>query len=268
MKKDKILDDAERILNSGIESDEKKIHAELQKLLRGFNTQGGRIVFDAEAVNLINESEKRILEALNNSGYDKRVGRYLKDFDLIKESVIAEQKALNGIDVALRPLNSIQRTSINQTLNLLKGNGLNYNFIQPVKDVMLKSAGSGMTIAEAELQLRSVVLGDAEHLGKLNRYVTQISRDSISQYEGMLQSNIATAYELDGISYEGSIIRDSRPQCKRWAEMGEIPIKDLEKEIRWAYNNGSGMIPNTTPETFMIYRGGYNCRHFCTAIRL
>lgn len=266
--RDKILDDAENILNEGIPGAEKKVFTELKELLRTFNTQGGRIVFDSQTINLINDAEKRILKALNRSGYNDRVKSYLKDFDLIKQNVIAQQKKINGINVAVRPLNNLQKSAIQQTTNILTGNGMNYNFIQPVKDILLSSASSGMTIAEAELQLRGIVLGDSERLGKLSRYVTQVSRDSISQYQGMLQSRIAKEYELDGVSYEGSIIRDSREQCKRWANMGEFAIKDLEKEIQWAYNNGSGMIPNTTPENFFIYRGGWNCRHTCTAIRL
>lgn len=266
--KDKILDDAEDLLNSGIPKAEKKVFLELKELLRQFNTSGGKIVFDSQTINLINEAEKRILKALNKSGYNDRVKSYLKDFDLIKENVVAQQKKINGINVATRPLNNLQKSAIQQTTNILTGNGMNYNFIQPVKDILLSSASSGMTIAEAELQLKSIVLGDEERLGKLNRYVTQVSRDAVSQFDGMLQSRIAKEYDLDGISYEGSIIRDSRDQCKRWVEMGEIPWENLEAEVAWAFKYGSGMIPETTKDNFIIYRGGYNCRHSATAIRL
>lgn len=268
MSRHKIIDDAEDVLNSAIKPSEREIFQQVQKLLTKFNSQGGKIVFDSQTVNLINDAEKRILTALNRSGYDSRVKSYLKDFDKVKESTVAEQKKLNGINVAVRPLNNLQKSAIQQTTNMLLGNGLDFNLIQPVKDVLLNAASSGMTIAQAELQLRKVILGDSERLGKLERYVTQIARDSISQYDGMLQSRIAEEYELDGCSYEGSLIKDSRPQCRRWVAMGEIPVKDLKEEIQWAYNNGSGMIPNTTPKSFFIYRGGWQCRHFATPIRL
>lgn len=267
--RDKILDDAEDILNGGIPDAERQIFNELQELLRIFNTSGGRIVFDAQTINLINESEKRILKALNRSGYNDRVKDYLKDFDLIKENVIAQQKAVNGINVALRPINNLQKSAIQQTTNILLGNGLNYNVIQPVKDILLNSASSGMTIAEAELQLRNIVLGDAQRLGKLNRYVTQISRDSISQYSGMLESRIAKEYELDCISFEGSLIKDSRPACVRLIKEfnGEIKVSELDEFLKWAYANSPGMIPGTTKDNFYIYRNGYNCRHYATATR-
>jgi hypothetical protein len=44
-------------------------------------------------------------------------------------------------------------------------------------------------------------------------------------------------------------------------------FEDLEQEIAWAENNGTGMIPNTTPENFCQNRGGFNCRHICYPIR-
>jgi hypothetical protein len=35
----------------------------------------------------------------------------------------------------------------------------------------------------------------------------------------------------------------------------------------WADANGTGMIPNTTPENFCQNRGGFNCRHIAYPVR-
>lgn len=266
--REQIISDAEKELLSVIPRSQKQVFAEVSKLLTEFDRESGKIKFNAETTRLINQAAARIYKALNKAGYDSRVTQYLKDFDAIKEAAINEQKLINRIGVSPRNLTNIQRSAIQQTTNILLGNGLDARLIQPVKDILLQSATSGMTIAQAELQLRDTILGNSEQLGKLEKYVTQISRDSISQFDGMMQSRIALDYELDGVSYEGSIIKDSRAQCKRWVEMGEIPIANLKKEIKWAEDNGSGMIPGTVPDNFMINRGGYGCRHGATAIRL
>lgn len=263
-----IIDDAEADLVGSVPKTQKQVFDAITKLLTEFDRSGGKIQFNSETVKLINEASERIYKALSKSGYDSRVKQYLKDFDKIKLSAIAEQKVSNRITVAPRNLNNIQRSAIQQTTNILLGNGLDTNLIQPVKDILLQATSTGMTIAQAEVQLRETIMGNPERLSKFERYVTQISRDSISQYDGMMQQRIALDYELDGISYEGSIIKDSRAQCKRWVEMGEIPIAELTEEIKWAYDNGSGMIPKTTKDNFMLYRGGYNCRHTATAVRL
>lgn len=266
--REQLLEEAEQILLRDVDKSQEEVFQALTRLLTEFDKQGGKIQFNSETVRLINDASKRIYASLNKSGYDSRVKLYLKDFDKIKLATVSEQKLINGIDVGVRSLNNIQKSAIEQTTNILLGNGLDANLTQPVKDILLKSATSGMTTAQAELQLREVVLSDPERLGKLEKHVTQVSRDAVSQYDGMMQERIAKDYDLDGVSYEGSIIRDSRAQCKRWADIGELAIADLDKEIAWAYNNGSGMIPGTTKDNFMINRGGYNCRHTCTAIRL
>jgi len=57
------------------------------------------------------------------------------------------------------------------------------------------------------------------------------------------------------------LIEDSRKQCVRWVGKEILLFSDLQSEIEWAFNNGTGMNKSTTPDTFAIYRGGYNCRH-------
>jgi hypothetical protein len=49
--------------------------------------------------------------------------------------------------------------------------------------------------------------------------------------------------------------------------MEVLPFEDLQKEINWAFANGRGMNDATTPETFALYRGGYNCRHMAIPFR-
>lgn len=276
MKRDKILDDAEELLKSDITKTNKTVYEALVSFLK-FDTQGGKIVFDSKTIELINKAEKEIRKALNKSGYNSRVSQYLRDFDKIKQATIAQQKSVNRVDVSTRLVNNIQKSAIQQTTNILLGNGLDFNFIQPVKDVLLNAASSGMSIAQAELQLRQVILGNRQQFGHLERYVNSMSREIIGNYDGMLQSRIAKEYELDGYSFEGSIIATSAGQCLKWSEMGELPIKDMDKELDWARENqGStygglrilALQQGTTKDTFPILKSHYGCRHTITAIRL
>jgi hypothetical protein len=74
-------------------------------------------------------------------------------------------------------------------------------------------------------------------------------------------------YELPFIRYVGNIIQDSRWQCRRWVEMEYIPVTQLTAEVRRAFRQGSGMIPGTTKDTFIINCGGYNCLHTAFPVR-
>lgn len=271
MERSKIIDQAEQTLNTGIIESEKRILKDLIKLLQDFDKSGGRLVFNSDTIKLINQAEFDILNALNKSGYNSRVKQYLKDFDKIKQATILQQKELNNIDVSVRLLNNIQKGAIQQTTNALLGSGLNFNVIQPVKDILLESASSGMTIPQATLQLREVVQG------RLQSYAETHAKQAILSYDGMIQSRIQKEYELDGYSYEGSLIQNSSGQCAKWTEMGEIPIADIEKELAWArakegstYNGYkvAKLIEGTNKENFAINRGHWGCRHTVTAIRL
>lgn len=265
-----IIEEAEKLLLGNVDGSQKQVQDALAKLLTEFDREGGRIKFNSETTKLINEASNRIYEALNKSGYDSRVKQYLKDFDKIKLSSIAEQSSLNGINVSERLLNNIQKSAIQQTSNILLGNGLDANYVQPIKDILLKSATSGMTIAQAEVQLRTQV-------SELSAFSETHAKQAILSYDGMIQSRIQKDYDLDGYSYEGSIIATSAGQCAKWAEMGEIPIADIEKELEWARDNQgseyaghkvSALIEGTTKDNFPINRGHWGCRHSVTAIRL
>lgn len=264
----KILDESEKILTDGITSTQSEIYNDLIKQLDKFATKG-YMVYDREAIRMVNEMEGTIKRAINKTDYRERVQDYLQNFDKIKQVNIQLQQSVNKINVA-PALTNLQRGAQQQTVNNLLGAGLNTNFIQPIKDVIFQHVVAGASVADTELALRGVIKGNADRLGSLERYVTQMSRDSLHGYDGLIQQRVAAEFELNAWSYEGSLIKDSRPQCVRWVEKlnGVIPFDIIEKEINWAYSNGNGMKPDTTKDNFAVNRGGWGCRHGCFAIRL
>lgn len=265
-----IIDEAEKALTKGLTETQREVYNAIIKDLEKFTSESGKLQYDRDAIKIINELEKKIYSALKKTTYRESVLDYLQNFDLIREQNLKIQKSVNNLTVKDIGLTSLQKSARELTVNSLLGNGLATNFVQPVKDQIFNHVVSGSSIADTELALRELIMGNREKYGRFERYVIQTSRDSITQYDGMIQSRIAQEYKLDGFSYEGSLIKDSRKQCVRWVEKfnGILKKEDLEQEIQWAYDNGSGMIPNTTVETFPVYRGGFSCRHSCTAIRI
>lgn len=266
----RIIDEAAEKLTKNLPTLQSEIYNEILPLLERFDTISGKIEYNRTATDLINQLEQALKRAINRTDYKDRVLDYLTDFQKVKEQNIKIQSSLNKINVRSSALNSIQKESIKTTLNNLTGAGLDTNFIQPVKKVLFQHAVGGASIGDAQLALREVINGNSERFGRLQRYVTQISRDSINGFDGEIQQRILVEFELDGFQYQGSLIKDSRPQCIRWVEdfSGVLPFEILEDEIDWGYENGSGMIPGTTKENFAANRGGFACRHQCTAIRI
>lgn len=250
----------------------------LVKLLSN-NATKGRLITDTRTqatilASVLGEIEKALLEEkIPNSVQD-----YVREFDNTVSRTKEIQDILNGVTVVDEQLVPLVNLYKQNTVTALLGQGLNQSFVEPVKNIIVANLMSGATINDAEFALRNYISGNAESVGALERYVQVIARDTIFQLQGNINAKIALDFNMNAIRYVGSvkvgtrktlksgkksktITNESRPQCKRWVGLEVILLTDLQAEIDWAYKNGSGMIPGTTPSNFTVYRGGYNCRH-------
>jgi len=162
----------------------------------------------------------------------------------------------------------VQKLAVERTLNGLTGSGVNTNFIEPVRQGIFQNIVAGTNRTQLEEYLRNYILGNPNVDGLYSRYVKQVSRDALGQFDGQTNARIADEFGLDAFRYVGSLIDDSRPQCRRWIAKRVLQKSEMLNEINWAYNNGTGMISGTTPDNFIVYRGGYNCRHAAIPFKL
>lgn len=260
-KKENTIVGAENDLLDSLTPIEKKIFDAVQRQVSKMNKDGANLIFDDKNVNLLNEIDKIIADQLK--GFAPAVKDYLRNFETIKQFNFDAQKSVN--DLSQKELedlvNPIQKAMTQQTIDGLTGSGVNSQFIEPVKQGIFKNIVAGSTITDLESALRTWITTTQAGNSLLRRYVTQVSRDALNQFDGQVNSAIAQEFELDAFRYVGSLIDDSRPQCIRWSGKGVILKDQLESEIAWAFNNGTGMISGTNKETFATFRGGYNCRH-------
>lgn len=216
-----------------------------------------------EQQRLIAGIEQELLTILNSSGYPSEVAQFLRVFGDVTDNVIEVQQELSAITITPELLSPLQTAFVEDAAKYLTDAGIQYEFIQPIKDVLTNTFLTGADFGDVRTQLETLILGDAERLGGLERFVSQTATDSINQYDGLIQKKISTEFEMKWYRYSGSLIETSRPQCERWVEKfgGWLHESEFAQQIEWAINNGSGMVPTTTPSNFTIYRGGYNCRH-------
>jgi len=257
------IDIADEKFLAGFDPIERKIFDAVKKKVLQMNIEGGKTLFDDNNVQVINELDDVISDAIASSGYNKKVADYLRSFDTIKRFNFDAHEEVNDLTTSeLEDLvNPVQKQVVDQTLNDLTGAGISTQFTQPLKEGIFKNIVSGSTISDLEKYLSEFILSDPLNLGKFKKYTTQIARDTLNQFDGQVNSRIANEFDLNAYKYVGSLIEDSRPQCKRWVNKGTILKEQLDEEINWANSNGSGMIPGTNVDNFAVYRGGYNCRH-------
>jgi hypothetical protein len=226
----------------------KKIIDDLQKYPDGDNSY-------------LMDVDKIVNRAFRQSKYPELINAYIDKFELINENNSQIHKVLNGLATDMPEIKKVQTVLIQKVIDDMTGAGVDINFTQPLRGVLYNHAVAGGTIADAKELIEAYVVGKKNTLGHLERYVGQVARDGMMQYDGGLNEAVAKEYGITTYVYVGSLIEDSRPQCRRWVAMGTLDSSEIEREISWARINGSGMIPGTNTENIARYRGGYNCRH-------
>ena len=269
-KKDRTISTINNDLFESLDPTQQVIFEAVKKHIAKMKTQDGKIIFDDTNTDMVNEIDQVIANAIKKSKYPQSVRNYLSDwntinkfnFDVHRDVNELSQKELEDL------INPIQKQMTEQTLTGLTGSGVNTNFIEPVRQGIFQNVVAGTSITDLEKYLTTYILGNPNVDGLLSRYVKQVSRDALNQYDGQVNAKIAEEFGLDAFRYVGSLIDDSRPQCRRWVNMRVIQKSELNNELNWATSNGTGMIPGTNAENFAVFRGGYNCRHSAIPFKL
>jgi hypothetical protein len=260
---DHIFDNSQVALERSVKSAETIIYDELIKLLNTVDVSAGKLKTNSKAENFLMSLDKKIYDALNKADYNKSVLKYTQNFSFIGDNIQDLHSKFNKVTITDAQISPFLKIEVNNTIDKLTGSGMAKDFINPIRESLYRNIMLGAEVTSVEKTLKDFVITSAQGDSKLLRYVKQTSRDAMQQFDGAVQSNIANELGLNAKRYVGSLITDSRPQCIRWVvqNSGILLVKDLQDEIDWAFNNGSGMNPATTPLTFDIFRGGFNCRH-------
>ena len=251
-----------RILKSTVEIQD-EIATMIDDVLNEFDVKNGRFVPEGDYAFIIATLNRRLRELIQASGLRDELVGFLDDFSQIDKNLRAIQSQVNGIVIPGEIFTQQKIWVRDLVLESLLESNVSTRFIQPVKQALMNRIAYGSSVNETEKQIRSLIKGNSQTSGIFEKWVGQVARDAIFEYEGAINAQVKVQFELNAVRYVGSLIEDSRPQCVRWIDKfgGVLTDEQLKSEIQWAYNNGSGMKPDTTPENFCQKRGGYNCRH-------
>lgn len=266
---------AEEDFTEGIREIEKVILKEINKIFNDIDVKAGKIQSSEAAIRFLASMEKRIDEALKKAGYNSKVKDYLKNFNLIRRNNLDIHSLVNKADIPYESLNAITKLEVENTIDKLLGAGISRDFKFPIREALYRNITLGSSIQDAKKTIEDFIISNDGQASKLLRYTTQVARDSINQYDGAIQTVIKNELGLNDFIYSGTIIKDSRCQCRYWVEKGKLPREELIKEIAIANDGGylggckcSGMIPGTNIDNFAMNRGGYACRHRAIATNL
>jgi len=242
----------------------------LLKLLE-FDVAKGSLVRNQASTRLLNQLEKEINQQFETPKYKKSISGYLESIYDIEQKNIDFQSDFNDLEVAVSRLSPARKLVYDQTQHYLKGAGLNQNYIQPAKFLMMQNVAQGSSLKNAKRLIQKWDQGKispSETFGRntpnLQRYANQLTYDTNYQYNGTINKIIADEYNLTHFIYVGGLIQDSRPLCIHLVERDEpIPFDEIDALIK---EYPKGTIAGTNKDNFIIYRGGYNCQHLAVAV--
>lgn len=272
--------DINRIIDKALtkfKAEMNKIEPRFAKLviewIEKFRTTSGNFVRGKANTNRLAGFEDAVKRFLEKSGYNKAVTELLRSYPELSDKIREVHKDFSDISVNKSFVNTYQANAIKTTINNLQNQGMSQALINPIQNQLFVSVSQGVSLSETIKSIRAQLSTTDISQGLLKKVALQGSRDALGQYQGQVNGAIAKEYKLDAIIYEGSLVKDSRPQCERWTQYdkngkkGLILIKDLPDEIQWAINNGTGFIEGTNASNFFENRGGYNCRHTAWPVR-
>lgn len=169
-------------------------------------------------------------------------------------------------------LDDVVRFAKQAAIASLLESGVDANFIQPILDTLRAAVINGDDWQDFldELEVLIVGIDDPPRLGRLDRYIKQVTTDSVNQFNAEYIRVINEETGLEWFRYSGSIITDSREFCIARAEK-YYHKKEVEA---WVTSQGEpkpsgtwqGMIQGTNESNIWRRRGGWNCRHLIIGV--
>lgn len=235
-----------------------------------FEIADGRFVVNQSYARRILFMERRMKEIIGDI-YAPSIKEFLPVFNTIEETNIFLHEAYNGIAVPKSLITPAKQQLYEQAAYYLEG-GLAAAYVQPAKYLLMQQITRGTSLADTQKILKKwnegelpKELNSGRQTPNLQKYATQIARDTVYQSNGAINQLIAERYELDSFIYTGDIIRDSRPLCRHLVGMHrKIKLDEMPALIK---RYPQGLYPNTTKKNFLQLRAGYNCRHSAFAVR-
>jgi Asp-tRNA(Asn)/Glu-tRNA(Gln) amidotransferase B subunit len=196
---------------------------------------------------------------VTNPEYVAEVGIVLEGFkDLKKLSDLYFSELIDGFNAKEVLYQEILKANVEITKDMLLGSGIRNNFANAIQETLLANASGTTNRTVLQKTLRQFIEGTPEEQAYLNRYVSQVTNDSIMNFSRQYNQTIAEDLNLQFGFYSGTAIKDTRSFCR--ARHGRY-FKKSEVE-NWAnLGNWSGRAKGTTKSTIFTLLGGYNCRH-------
>lgn len=224
--------------------------------------RAGNITASEETISILNSFDSSFLKVLNGmKAYKGAVSGLIKDLPKIGNAIEQYQTGANGISWAAARVGPTQELVVNEILKAYTDNGLNKNFVQPLRDLLYQNIVAGASVRETKAILKDYVKS-GEAPSKLSRYLTQTSQQAVDSYSGAINKKLMDTFDYPYLQMSGSLIATSAPQCvKGINEFDGLISEAVWKETIEPLAKKHGLIEGTTFKNLPFNKLHWGCRH-------
>lgn len=266
---------------------EKSMLREVLTEIKRLDTSGDTIKVTVKNMQIINSITKKLGNIIMTDKYISSVKGFVETFDDVTRM---QNEYWKMVDSRFKPktiLREMRKQSIEHTVDGLTQAGIGANITEQIKKILRTNITTGGSYDKLTNQLRNLLTTTDTSQGLLTRYAGQITTDAINQYNAQYTQLVSSGLGYEWYAYLNSDIMTTRPFCdamtdKIYFHVSEIPgllrAEDLNGKLTYVPKDSKGnqrvpvplydktglpqgMIEGTNSENFLIYRGGYRCRH-------
>lgn len=242
------------------------IYEMIRKEILKFEIKEGNYVVGQDLRSRLATIQTKIEQILSSKPYAIPIREFLTDFTKIQDKTVNLFKTVNQLEIEVSELSPAKQVIYEQAKDALT-KAVAAEYVEPIKKLIAQNVMQGRSITDTVRilekwdagELSSGRLANGQPTPNLQRYATQMARDSAYSVQRTTNNIFKERYNLTKFVYTGSLVKDSRPLCRHLVNLNRpIDINEMPKLIL-AYPEG--LYPNTTRENFTIVCGGYNCNH-------
>lgn len=276
-KKNNRLEDIPSDLSKKVEGVQRDLFTEITALINSLEVEAGNLVMSEQNLLLVENIIIEFKAFLSETGYNQALTVFAREFDTQQG---LSDDYFEGLDLDTpEGVSGLTQNNKANTVRKLIAGSLDAPFYNPIRDTLSDAVANGASLKDTISSLRLDIEGSDEKLGKLDRYVKQISVDSFAQSDRSYTQGVAADLELEWFFYSGGLVSDTRAfcQCRNggWFHRNEISDwgaglnieiqgckprntkgKPTEVGVNWQGKN-----PNTNENTIFTLLGGFNCLH-------
>lgn len=285
--KNKRLEEVPKIFDA-TKKVQKRIYKDILDKVSQLDTDNtGKFILSKKNLLLAEEINASLSDITLASDYTSLVREFASEFEgqkNINDKILEKAFKTKHLSEIADQVNANSKKS---AVELLVGDGLSADFINPIKGILTESVNAGSSFADTVLAIRDFVEGEEDADGKLLAYSRQIATDTFAIADRSYTNAVSEENDYEWFYYSGGVIEPRYSGTGR--QIGGTRCFCLErneqyfyyKEIEaWGLGNvtdgvskdcgfpWSGMNDSTNESTIFNYAGGWNCQHSIQPVSL